>query len=81
MYAWGQGFDGILAIHNVYSGSQQQQHSQQQGAVASLGVLDGGSMSPRIVSADSSLSGDKARKVVSVSTMRHGVSLALVSST
>ncbi|KAG0282861.1 hypothetical protein BGZ96_012760 [Linnemannia gamsii] len=83
MYAWGQGFDSIHAIHNVYSGSQQQQqqHShQQRGAVASLGALDGGSMSPRTVSADSSLPRDKARKVVSVSTMRHGVSLALVSS-
>jgi alpha-tubulin suppressor-like RCC1 family protein len=83
MYAWGQGFDGILAIHSVYSGSQQQQQQQsqqQRGGVASLGALDSGRMSPRIVSADSSLSRDKARKVVSVSTMRYGVSLALVSS-
>ncbi|KAG0275098.1 Radial spoke head 14 [Linnemannia exigua] len=62
MYAWGQGFEGILAIHNAYSGTQQ---------------------SPRTSFTDSSSSSSlrgNARKVVAVSTMRHGVSVALVSS-
>ncbi|KAF9912900.1 hypothetical protein EC991_007512 [Linnemannia zychae] len=59
MYAWGQGFDGILAIHSVYSGNQQ---------------------SPRAGHRDSSSLRSKVRKVVAVSTMRHGVSVALVSS-
>ncbi|KAG0062197.1 Ultraviolet-B receptor uvr8 [Linnemannia elongata] len=78
MYAWGQGFDGVLAVHNVYGGNQLQQ--SQRGGVPSLGVMDNGSMSPRTIHSDSSLSWDKTRKVVSVSTMRYGVSLALVSS-
>ncbi|KAF9548241.1 hypothetical protein EC957_007010 [Mortierella hygrophila] len=78
MYAWGQGFDGVLAIHNVYNGNQLQQ--PQRGGVPSLGVIAGGSMSPRTIHSDSSLSREKTRKVVSVSTMRYGVSLALVSS-
>ncbi|KAF9134265.1 hypothetical protein BGW39_007575 [Mortierella sp. 14UC] len=59
MYAWGQGFDGILAIHSAYSGSQ---------------------LSPKTIHTDSSSRRDKARKVVTVSTMQHGVSVALVSS-
>ncbi|KAK3842982.1 MAG: hypothetical protein J3R72DRAFT_442108 [Linnemannia gamsii] len=62
MYAWGQGFDGILAIHNAYIGTQP---------------------SPKTGYTDSSSSSslrDKARKVVAVSTMQHGVSVALVSS-
>ncbi|KAF8943972.1 hypothetical protein BGZ47_004815 [Haplosporangium gracile] len=78
MYAWGQGFGGILAIHNVSSGKQQRQ--QQRGGVPSLGIMDDGSMSPRTIHFDSFSVRDKARKVVSVSTMRYGVSLALVSS-
>lgn len=78
MYAWGQGFDGILAIHNAYCCNQQ--HQPQRGRVPSLGVMAGDSMSPRTIHSDSSLPRDKARKVVSVSTMRYGVSLALVSS-
>lgn len=78
MYAWGQGFDGILAIHSAYNYNQQQQ--PQRGGAPSLGVMAGDSMSPRTSHSDSSLPRDKARKVVFVSTMRYGVSLALVSS-
>ncbi|KAF9091363.1 hypothetical protein BGX23_005247 [Mortierella sp. AD031] len=71
MYAWGQDYDGILAIHNAYT----QQHLQQQ-----RGVGIDGRMSLKSVNTDFSLQRDKARKVVSVSTMQHGASVALVSS-
>ncbi|KAF9149579.1 Radial spoke head 14 [Linnemannia schmuckeri] len=78
MYTWGQGFEGILAIHNVSSVKQQQQ--QQREGVPPLEIMDDGSMPPRTVHFDSPSAWGKARKVVSVSTMRYGVSLALVSS-
>ncbi|KAF9103451.1 hypothetical protein BGX29_003366 [Mortierella sp. GBA35] len=71
MYAWGQDYDGILAIHNAYT----QQYLQQQ-----RGVGIDGRMSLKSVNTDFSLQRDKARKVVSVSTMQHGASVALVSS-
>ncbi|KAG0297710.1 hypothetical protein BGZ98_000463 [Dissophora globulifera] len=57
MFTWGQGFDGIVAIHNVDR---------------SLGETDRGSI-------NRSLAVDRARRVVAVSTMRAGVSIALVS--
>ncbi|KAF9991024.1 hypothetical protein BGZ75_007209 [Mortierella antarctica] len=64
MYLWGQGYDGILSIHSSL-GKQGRGHTSS------------GNVSP-IPLALSSVR-DRARKVVAVSTMRRGVSIALVS--
>ena len=63
MCLWGRGYDGILSIQNTFGKRSRSPASPDNGLPALA----------------SSLVGDRARKVVAVSTMRQGVSIALVS--